>query len=78
LDDLDSLNYDDLHAVAKLTSSPHYTDVMNVSTAAVAMAAMAAPGDLKPGRSDGGGNCSAVVKCAIHLCVARGSQQQEY
>jgi hypothetical protein len=30
LDDLDSLNYDDLGAIAKLTADPHYKDVMTV------------------------------------------------
>lgn len=30
LDDLEALNYDDLGAVAKLTASPHYSDVMAV------------------------------------------------
>jgi hypothetical protein len=30
LDDLETLNYDDLTAVAKLTSEPHYQTVMQV------------------------------------------------
>eukprot|EP00879_Flechtneria_rotunda_P011202 GHRR01011700.1.p1 GENE.GHRR01011700.1~~GHRR01011700.1.p1 ORF type:complete len:418 (+),score=108.76 GHRR01011700.1:198-1451(+) len=35
LDDLENLNYDDLHAVAKLASDPHYNDVMQRVRAAL-------------------------------------------
>jgi len=44
LDDLENLNYDDLTAVAKLTSEPNYQSVMQVGTGLDAAAAAGAAG----------------------------------
>jgi hypothetical protein len=35
MEDIETLNYDDLNAVAKLSSDQHYKDVMSVRTATV-------------------------------------------
>lgn len=59
LDDLESLNYDDLTAVAKLTSDPHYNEVMVVSSGSSSRACATAAA-IKPC------NCSSSCRVWEH------------